>query len=70
MRDFLEGVFDGAVTAFVIVAEAMMVASPTIIVAYLAYEKQSWELGVLAFAVFIMCIGVAMAIWEVTNERR
>jgi len=50
--------------AFFIVACGMMVGSPTMIVAYFAIEKQSWLLGILAFVVFIVSIGVAIAIKE------
>ena len=64
MKDFLEGVCEASVMAFLIVACGMMVASPTIIVAYFAIEKQSWLLGLLACVVFIVSIGVAIAIRE------
>ena len=64
MRDFLEGVCEASVMAFFIVACGMMVGSPTMIVAYFAIEKQSWLLGILAFVVFIVSIGVAIAIKE------
>ena len=70
MRDFLEGVCEASVMAFMAVAEAAMVVSPTIIVAYFAITKQSWLLGLLAFVVFIVSFGVAMAIKEVVNDRR
>ena len=46
-----------------------MVAAPTFIVAYFAYQKQSWLLGVMAFVVFIVSVGVAVAIEEVINDR-
>ena len=64
MRDFLEGVCEASVMAFLTIAGAAMVVSPTIIVAYFAIEKQSWLLGALAFVVFIVSIGVAIAIRE------
>ena len=70
MKDFLEGVCKASVTAFLIVACGAMVASPTLIVAYFAHEKQSWLLGVLAFVVSIVSIGLAVAIEEVINDRR
>ena len=70
MRDFLEGVCEGAVMAFMVVVEGIMVASPTLIVAYFAVEKQSWLIGAAAFVVFIVSIGVAMAIKEVVDDRR
>ena len=50
--------------AFVFVTCGIMAISPTIIVMYFAAQKQSWLLGVLAFVVFIVSIGVAMAILE------
>ena len=64
MKDFLEGVCKASVMAFLTVACATMVASPTLIVLYFAEQKQSWLLGVLAFVVFIVSIGVAMVIYE------
>lgn len=70
MRDFLEGVCEASVMAFLTIAEAAMVVSPTVIIAYLAYEKQSWLIGAAAFVVFTVSIGVAMAIKEVVNDRR
>ena len=70
MRDFLEGVCEDAIMAFVILTVGIMVVSPTIIVLYFAIEKQSWLLGVLASVVFIVSIGVTMAIKEVVNDRR
>ena len=68
MKDFLEGVCEGAVMAFVFVTCGIMAISPTIIVMYFAAQKQSWLLGVLAFVVFIVSIGVAMAIKERVEE--
>ena len=70
MKDFLEGVCKASVEAFLIVACGAMVAAPTVIVAYVAAQKQSWLLGVLAFVVFIVSVGVAVAIKEVINDRR
>jgi len=64
MKDFLEGVCEASVMAFLIVACGLMVASPTLIVWYFAEQKQSWLLGILAFVVFIVSIGVAIAIKE------
>ena len=64
MKDFLEGVCEFSVMAFLIVACGMMVASPTLIVVYFAIEKQSWLLGLLAFVTFIVSIGMAIAIEE------
>ena len=64
MKDFLEGVCGASVMAFLIVACGMMVASPTLIIWHFAEQEQSWLLGVLAFVVFIVSIGVAMAIYE------
>ena len=69
MKDFLEGVCKASVEAFLIVACGAMVAAPTVIVAYVAYQKQSWLLGVLAFVTFIVSVGVAVAIEEVINDR-
>lgn len=64
MKDFLEGVIEASVMAFLTVGCGVMVVSPTLIVAYLAIERQSWLLGVLAFVTFIVPIGVAIAIYE------
>ena len=64
MKDFLEGVLEASVMAFLIVACGLMVAAPTLVVWYFAEQEQSWLLGVLAFVVFIVSIGVAMAIYE------
>ena len=64
MKDFLEGVLEASVMAFFMVTCGMMVASPTLIVLYFAEQKQSWLLGVLAFVMFIVSIGVAIAIKE------
>ena len=69
MKDFLEGVCKASVKAFFIAVCGVMVAAPTFIVAYFAYQKQSWLLGVLAFVVFIVSVGVAVAIEEVINDR-
>ena len=68
MKDFLEGVCEFSVMAFLIVACGMMVASPTLIVVYFAEQKQSWLLGILAFVVFILSVGVGMAILERIRE--
>lgn len=68
MRDFLEGVCEDSVMAFLIVTCGMMVTSPTIIVLYFAIEKQSWLLGALASVVFIVSIGVAIAIREMVAK--
>ena len=70
MRDFLEGVCEASVMAFVVVVEGIMVSAPTMIVAYFAITKQSWLIGAAAFVVFIVSIGVAMAIKEVVDDRR
>ena len=68
MKDFLEGVCEASVMAFLIVACGLMVASPTLIVWYFAEQKQSWLLGILAFVVFILSVGVGMAILERIRE--
>ena len=64
MKDFLEAWCEVVVTAIAALAVGSMICSPTLIVVYFAYEKQSWLLGVLAFVVFIESIGVAMMIYE------
>ena len=70
MKDFLEGVCKASVEAFLVIACGAMITSPTFIVAYFAHEKQSWLLGLLAFVVFIVSIGLSVAIIEVINDRR
>lgn len=64
MKDFLEGVLEASVMALIIITCGMTVAAPTAIVWYFAEQKQSWLLGVLAFVVFILSVGVGMAILE------
>ena len=64
MTDFLEGVLEASVMALIIVVSGMTVAAPTMVVWYFAEQEQSWLLGVLAFVVFILSVGVAMTILE------
>jgi len=68
MRDFLEGVLEASVMALIIAASGMMVAAPTLVVWYFAEQKQSWLLGVLAGVVFVLSVGVGMAILERIRE--
>ena len=68
MKDFLEGVCEGSVMALVVVVSGMMAISPTMIALYFAYVKQSWLLGVLAGVVFVLSVGVGMAILERIRE--
>ena len=68
MKDFLEGVLEDSVMALVVVVSGMMAISPTMIALYFAYVKQSWLLGVLAGVVFVLSVGVGMAILERIRE--
>jgi len=49
---------------FLTVIVGMIMTLPTVIVAYFAYERGSWLLGILAFVVFLVSVSVAVYIGE------